>query len=100
MATINELGRITAAKTGRTKIIITTADGVTETFTISIMTPKSSYIPVTELDVGDYQKEMRVGDTQILSTTILPMNATNTQVLFQSSDDKIASINGLGRITA
>ncbi len=60
----------------------------------------ASEIEVTDLDLGEYQKEMTVGTSQLLTITVLPVNATNQEVLFSSSDKKVAEVNALGRIIA
>lgn len=57
-------------------------------------------IPPKELDLGDYQTEMNIGDKQLLTVTILPMNTTTTELSYNSSNTKVATINGMGRITA
>lgn len=57
-------------------------------------------ISVTELDMGDYMEQMAVGDKQLLSVTCLPMDATETKITYKSSKPKVATINGMGRITA
>jgi uncharacterized protein YjdB len=54
----------------------------------------------TELDLGDYLTEMNIGDKQLLAVTILPSNATIQELKYSSSNTKVATINGLGRITA
>ena len=57
-------------------------------------------IPPTELDLGDYLAEMTVGEKQLLNVTILPANATVTELTYKSSNTKVATINGMGRIIA
>lgn len=54
----------------------------------------------TELDLGDYQAEMTVGENQLLTITILPANATIQELSYHSSNVKVATINGMGRIIA
>ncbi|MDQ2086707.1 Ig-like domain-containing protein [Herbivorax sp. ANBcel31] len=100
IAEINELGRITAIKVGTTEITIEAADGVKKQFTIKVVRPKSTFVPVEELDLGDYQEEMRAEESQMLAVTVLPVNATDSEVEYSSSNPKVAQINGLGRITA
>lgn len=53
-----------------------------------------------ELDLGDYETQMSVGAKQLLSVTVLPMDATNQIITYSSSNTQVASINGMGRITA
>lgn len=57
-------------------------------------------VEVSELDLGDYQQQMTVGEKQLLSVTVLPMDATDQTLKFSSSDVSVAKINGMGRITA
>ena len=57
-------------------------------------------VAVSELDLGDYQSQMAVGEKQLLSITVLPMDATDQTLTFSSSDESVAKINGMGRITA
>lgn len=61
---------------------------------------KGKELGVTEIDLGDYQSEMKVGDRQLLSVTVLPETATDATVIFSTSNSKIATVNGMGRITA
>ena len=64
----------------------------------SIIEPET--IQVSELDLGDYSDKMTVGEKQLLSVTLLPLEASETTITYQSSDSNVASINGMGRITA
>ncbi len=57
-------------------------------------------ISVMELDMGDYMEQMTVGEKQLLSVTCLPMDATETSITYTSSKPEVATINGMGRITA
>lgn len=57
-------------------------------------------IPVKDIDLGDYQKEMEVGENQLLMVTILPTHATAQEVSYRSGNEGVATINAMGRITA
>ncbi len=61
---------------------------------------KEDIIDVTEIDLGDYDSEMQVGDRQLIVVTIIPTNATDSNIIYSSSNSAVARINGLGRITA
>lgn len=54
----------------------------------------------TDLDLGDYQTEMSVGEKQLLTTTVLPVDATEQTVTYTSSNEQVANINAMGRIHA
>ncbi|SEQ38307.1 Ig-like domain (group 2) [Lachnospiraceae bacterium RM5] len=55
---------------------------------------------VLELDLGDYIETMSVGEKQLLSVTVLPFDAVEQTVSYSSSNTQVATINGMGRITA
>lgn len=57
-------------------------------------------VKVVELDLGDYSDIMIVGERQLLTITVLPFDATDTNMIFTSTNVDVASVNGLGRITA
>ncbi|TYQ17860.1 UNVERIFIED_CONTAM: Bacterial surface proteins containing Ig-like domains [Acetivibrio alkalicellulosi] len=100
VATINELGRITAVRTGTAVITIEGADDVKKQINIRIINPPSSYVSVEGIDIGEYLTEMRVGTSQIVMATVYPANANDSKVQYESSNEKVATISGAGRITA
>lgn len=53
-----------------------------------------------ELDLGEYVDKMKVGERQLLSVTVLPTDASEQEIIYSSSDEGIAVINGMGRIEA
>lgn len=57
-------------------------------------------IKATDLDLGDYQKEMEVGTSQLLSITVLPLQATNQEISYESSNPDIVTVNAMGRVIA
>lgn len=67
VATVNELGRIRAHKEGTAEIVVE-ASGVKKQFVLSVY----EEIKVTEMDLGDYQKTMKVGEKQLLTPSVLP----------------------------
>ena len=57
-------------------------------------------VPVEELDLGDYRREMIVGETQLLNITVIPIEADDQTLSYASSDLEVARVNGIGRISA
>lgn len=98
VATINGLGRITAQKVGTTTI--TAACGsVTGSFMLTVEEePTEEIIPVMDVEIADYEDELAVGKTRILSATVVPSNASNAQLSFRSSDSSIATVTSTGEI--
>jgi len=62
-------------------------------------TTESTIVP-TDLDMGDYTSSMTVGDKQLITVTALPTGATSTGMTYASSDNSVATVNSMGRITA
>lgn len=98
VATINGMGRITAFKEGNTKITVSCGK-VSAGFDLKVKEAESTEVAVTELDLGDCPKEITVGTSQMLSVAVIPANATNTSFTYQSSNEAVASVNALGRLT-
>lgn len=67
---------------------------------IAISEITSAEIVANEIDMGDYSDTMSVGEKQLLSVTVLPLEATNQTVTYSSSNTEVATINGMGRISA
>lgn len=98
VATINGMGRITALKAGNTKITVT-CEKVSAGFELKVKKAESTEVAVTELDLGDCPSEITVGTSQILNVAVIPADATNTSFTYQSSNEAVASVNALGRLT-
>ncbi len=63
-------------------------------------TTEPEEVPVQELDLGDYSNKMEIGEKQLLSVTVLPMDANSNNIAYSSSNPNVATVNGMGRITA
>ncbi|KAF6510219.1 hypothetical protein TGS27_0833 [Geobacillus stearothermophilus] len=55
---------------------------------------------IRHLVLGDYDPTMNVGDTQKISVTIVPSDATNKTLAWTSSDPSVASVDQNGMVTA
>lgn len=63
-------------------------------------TETSGATKVTDLDLGDYQETMTVGSKQLLTVTPLPVSTATQTITYASSDESVAKVNEMGRITA
>lgn len=95
--TVNALGRVTAIKEGTAHISISCGE-VVRYCTIDVLEKEDTNVAVTDLDVGEYESTLEVGKSLSLTVTVLPTNATETQVQYSSSDETIATVNGNGRV--
>lgn len=95
---VDQNGEITANKVGSASIIVTTEDG-NKTATCSILV-EARIIPVKSISLNSESISLKEGDSELLTTTIEPLNATNKKVVWNSSNDKIITVDQNGIIKA
>lgn len=59
-----------------------------------------SAIPAAGITLNKTTDSLNVGDTDTLIATVKPDNATNKKVVWSSSDEKIATVDANGKVTA
>ena len=95
IATIDQLGIVTAIAAGETTITAVTTDGSFEAVaSVTVATP------VTGLTINPQSEEINIGSTAIFTASISPSNATDTTVAWTSSNEAIATIDQSGIVTA
>lgn len=57
-------------------------------------------IPVYSIDMSVYTLRLKLDDTSRIIATILPRNATNTSLIWESEDTTIAQVNASGLVKA
>lgn len=62
--------------------------------------PVTEYIPVEDIELPEFNEEMYVKDTQNLSATIIPTNASEQTIRYTSSNTSVARISSIGKLTA
>ncbi|MCM1181301.1 MAG: leucine-rich repeat protein [Clostridium sp.] len=88
-------GEVTAVSEGTAVIIVKTKDGSkTASCTVTVKN-----VPVTGISLDKTELTLETKATQTISANILPVDATNTNVTWQSDNEEIASVVN-GRITA
>ena len=99
VATVNSNGKVTAKGKGTAIIKATAADGSGEnaTCTVTVVTPKKSVSSVT---LNKRSLTMQVGKTQTLSVTVKPTNADIRNVIWTSSNTKVATVDSKGKVKA
>ncbi len=101
VATVSDTGVVTAVANGQTIITVTTADGgFTAQCTVTVDMPPAS-VPVTDVSVAPVSATLAaVGETESLTATISPSNATNKSVSWTSSSPGVATVSDTGVVTA
>lgn len=60
----------------------------------------TEYIPVEDIVLVDFNHEMYVKDTQTISASVFPQDATEQTVNYSSSNTAVATVNRAGVVTA
>ena len=94
VASVNS-GTVTAVKEG-TATITASAGGKSATCTVKV---SAKIIAVTSVSLDKASLSMQVGETETLTATVKPDDATDKTVVWTSSDDAVASVSN-GKITA
>lgn len=99
VATVSTVGVVTAVAAGTAIITATAADGsgVKATCKITVTNP---VIKVTKVTLNKTTASVVKGKTLTLTATVTPTNATNKNVTWKSSNTKIATVDGNGKVTA
>ena len=95
VATVDEDGKITAVSVGSTAITATSHDGgFTATCNVSVV------IHVTGITLDQSAIVLIKGNTQALTATVQPADATDKSLLWSSSNPDVAMVDSTGVVTA
>lgn len=95
IATVNSKGLVTAKKGGTVTITCTTTSGSKKAVCKITVTQKVKSISLSASSIT-----LISGKTKTIKATASPSSATNKDVTWSSSDKKIVTVNGNGKITA
>lgn len=95
VAKVSSSGKITAVGKGTATITCTTKDGkVKDKCKVTVKTVK-----VKSLKLSESTLRLMVGDSDRLTATIKPTNATNKNVTWKSSNTAVAKVSSKGKVT-
>ena len=96
VASVDAAGKVTALKLGTTDITVTTEDGgKTATCNVTVV---AEAIVVESVSLIE-SLTLSLGEVATLVPTFTPENATNQNVTWSSSDEKVASVDATGKVT-
>lgn len=95
VATVDETGKVTAVAVGTATITVTSTDDDTKTDTCTV----NVAIPVESVALDESSITLTEWWTQQLTATISPNDATDQTVIWSSSDETVATVEG-GLVTA
>lgn len=98
VATVDNNGNVKAVGVGTATINVTTEDG-NKTATCEV-TVSEKKIPVESVILNKTALTMEVKTSEQLAVSILPEDATDKAVTWTSSDEKVATVDNNGKVTA
>jgi uncharacterized protein YjdB len=98
VATVDANGKVTAVAAGEATITVTTTDGsFTATCTVTV---EDATVAVTGVTLNKTTLPLTVGDTETLTATVAPTDATNKAVTWTTSKESVATVDAEGKVTA
>ena len=95
VASVNANGLVTAISAGTTTVSVTTAEGGYTAFCNVTV-----YAPVTGIKVNSKKVTLAKGGRCVLTATVLPVEASNREYTWKTSDSTVATVNAAGQVTA
>ena len=101
VATVDDDGKITAVSAGTATITVTTEDGeFTANCEVTVVEETSETVSVESVSLNKTELELTVDESETLKATVTPEDATNKTAFWSSDDEKVATVDEDGKITA
>jgi uncharacterized repeat protein (TIGR02543 family) len=101
VATVDNDGKVEAKATGTAIITVTTQNGgKTATCTVTVSGVGPGPVAVTGVSLNTTALSLVVGDSETLSPTVLPENASNKALSWTSNAPAVATVNTNGKVEA
>lgn len=97
VAVVNGLGRISALMPGTTSICATVGEA-SASFVLQVVEAESDVVPVSDIEIADHEDELYVDKTLSLSATVIPSNASNSDITYTSSDESVVTVSSTGEV--
>ena len=98
VATVDSNGKVTAKKAGTAVITATSSNGKTAGCTVTV---KQKEIAITGISLNKSTTSLTEGESETLTATITPSNATGDKtVKWSSSNGVVAAVDSNGKVTA
>ena len=92
-------GTITGIAKGSAIITAKTVNGLTATVKVTV-TENTDIVKPTGISLSQSSLTLEEGDTETLTATVAPSNATNKTVTWTSSDTSVATVDSYGQVKA
>jgi len=100
VATVSTSGVVTGKSAGKATITVTTEDGGKKAACeVTVTASTGTNVPVTGVSLNKSSTTITVGDKETLTPTIMPGNATNQNVAWESENASVAHVSANGTVT-
>ncbi len=99
IAKIDDSGTVTAVKAGTTKVTAE-ADGKKAECSVFVKEPEKDEVKVQSISLMPSELTFKPGDTLKLMTVVTPDDATHKDIIWDSDDEKVVSVDQSGTIKA
>lgn len=101
IASVTSKGKITAKRTGTTKITLTSRDGSRKTASFMVYVTNRIMKRIKSLKASSDKKVLVAGETTFITATVEPSDATLQKMVYKSSDNNVAAVDAItGKVTA
>ncbi|MGJ0844720.1 Ig-like domain-containing protein, partial [Clostridium tertium] len=101
IAKVDANGKVTAVGVGKATITVTTKDGnFKATCDITVKNEEVQVVKVIGVSLDKTSVELKINESLGLKASISPADATNKDVTWTSSDEKIAKVDANGKVIA
>ncbi|MCC8183237.1 Ig-like domain-containing protein [Cloacibacillus porcorum] len=103
IATVSENGEVFAHTPGGPVLITATASGAKDDANVRAscsLTVTAPPVPVESVEISPEGAAIKVGESLQFTAKILPENADNKGVTWKSGDEKVATVDANGKVTA
>ena len=95
VATVSDTGLVTAVAKGEATITAEAGD-ITDTIKITVTEPAVTVVDVESVTLNKTETTLEIGGTETLTATVLPENATDKTVTWETSNAEVATVaNGV-----
>lgn len=98
VATVDGKGKVTAVAEGEATVTVTTEDGGKTA--VCHVTVTAATVAVESVTLDRSELTLEEGESETLTATVAPENASNKAVSWSSSDEGVATVDSNGKVTA
>ena len=99
VATVDQNGNVKAIGVGTAAITVTTADGNKSAAVKVTVIDKTTTINVEKININRANYILTSGGSEQISYSVVPSNATNKNITWSSSNNKVVKVDSNGKLT-